>query len=167
MSDITVDLHEVAKFLSDLGALEGTIIPLAHRYMRISVDTMEAEVGGRTPVGATSNLRGSIGTEIRGMRLNLRGEVGTSILYGEPAERGRRAGRQPPLDPIEYWVIRKGIAPPGPESRSAAYLIARAIGRHGTRGAHMFERGFEAAEPRVLNLWRGLPGKIAQELSRG
>jgi hypothetical protein len=167
VSDITVDMHEVAKFLSDLGALEGTIIPLAHRYMRISVDTMEAEVVGRTPVGATGNLRGSIGTEIRGARLDIRGEVGTAILYGEPAERGRRSGRMPPVDPIEYWVVRKGIAPAGPESRNVAWLIARAIGHHGTKGAHMFERGFEAAEPKVLSLWRGLPDRIAQELSRG
>jgi hypothetical protein len=72
----------------------------------------------------------------------------------------------PPVDAIEFWVIRKRIAPPE-EARGVAFLIARAIGAHGTQGAHMFEEGFRAAEPAVLNLWRGLPAEIAQELARG
>jgi hypothetical protein len=162
--EIRVDLHEVEKFLRDLGTIDRIVIPKAHRYMRISVDTIQAEVVARTPVN-TGALRGSIGTEIRGERLDLRGEVATSILYGEPVEYGRKPGKMPPVDAIEYWVIRKGIAG-GDEARGVAFAIARAIGRRGTKGAHMFEEGFKAAEPRVDNLWRGLPGEIAQELTK-
>jgi hypothetical protein len=71
----------------------------------------------------------------------------------------------PPVDAIEMWVIRKGIAPAG-ESRSAAYAIAKTIGEFGTQGAHMFERGFEAARRQVDNLWRGLPERIVTRLTR-
>lgn len=164
MSEIRIDAHELKRFLEDLDILENVIIPKAHRYMRISVDVLEAQIAARTPVGATGNLRSATATEIRGARLNITGEVTNPVLYAEPVERGRRPGKMPPVDAIEYWVIRKGIAAPGPESRATAWLIARAIGAHGTKGAHMFEEGLNASEPSILSLWRGLPGEIVREL---
>lgn len=164
MTDIRVDVSELEQFLGSLEDVERVVAPRVRRMMRISLDTIEAGVVARTPVNL-GLLRGSIGTEIRGARLNLHGEVATANLYAEPVEKGRRAGRMPPIDAIELWVVRKRIAPPD-QARGVAFLIARAIGAHGTQGAHMFEEGFRAAEPHVLNLWRGLPAEIVRELAR-
>jgi hypothetical protein len=164
--EIRIDLSEVEKFFKNLESMDRIVAPRAHRLMRISVDTMEAEVVGRTPVGATGQLRGATATEIRGTRLNLIGEVTNPLLYAPIVERGRRPGKMPPVDTIEYWVRRKGIAG-GEEARGVAFVIARAIGARGTKGAAMFWKGFEAAEPHVLNLWRGLPGEIVEALARG
>ena len=56
-----------------------------------------------------------------------------SIEYGrDPAE------EMPPVDAIERWVKRKGIAK-GKDARSTAFAIARSIQKNGTR-PHPFLR---------------------------
>lgn len=57
--------------------------------------------------------------------------IGPSVRYAEWVFRGRRAGTQPPFQAIFDWVRVRGIG--GSNPREAAFLIARAIGRRGTR----------------------------------
>jgi hypothetical protein len=38
--------------------------------------------------------------------------------------------------------------------KQIAFLIRRKIAKQGTEGAHMFEKGFEAAEPHIRNIFR-------------
>jgi hypothetical protein len=47
---------------------------------------------------------------------------------------GRIAGKQPPIDAIEKWLIQKGIKPIDDKMKisSLAFLIARKIAREGT-----------------------------------
>ena len=46
-----------------------------------------------------------------------------------------------------------------------AYLIARAIGRRGTRpGARMFEKAFASETPAVMRLWAEMGDRIADRL---
>ncbi len=52
--------------------------------------------------------------------------------YGKFLDKGRRPGKQPPLDRIREWCRLRGI----PER--AAYPIARKIGRFGTRPTNYF-----------------------------
>ena len=50
------------------------------------------------------------------------------IEYGtDPRE------KMPPVDAIERWVVRKGIARKGKASRQAAWAIAKFIQKHGTK----------------------------------
>jgi len=131
-----------------------------------SVAIVEEQVVGLTPVGATGNLRQSITTEVRGAAFQkMRGYVFTPIAYGLPVEEGRAPGRFPPIDPIELWVIRKRIAPAN-EARRVAFLIARSIARHGTKGAFMFERGLDKATPKVISIWDDLPVRIVEAMAR-
>jgi hypothetical protein len=48
---------------------------------------------------------------------------------------GRVAGRMPPIESIEKWLIQKGIKPIEDKMKisSLAYLIARKIGKEGTK----------------------------------
>ena len=48
---------------------------------------------------------------------------------------GRIAGKQPPSDAIEKWLVQKGITPieKNMSISSLAYLIARKIGQSGTK----------------------------------
>jgi len=140
------------------------------RALRVSIDHIEEQVAGRTPVN-TGQLRGSTATEIRGSKTDLRGIVGTPLIYGLPVEMGREPGKMPPVDAIEYWVIRKGIASP-PESRSVAFLIARAIGAGTSRGimrpgggARMFEQGLDASMPTVEKVFDGAVERIVERLA--
>ncbi len=56
----------------------------------------------------------------------------TMAEYGEYVDQGRRPGKQPPISKIKQWCRIKGI----PET--AAYPIARKIGRFGKAGTYFF-----------------------------
>lgn len=101
-------------------------------------------IARRTPVGWSGVLRGGYDTEIRFRNTpRVRGAIVNPALYHDPAEEGRRPGKPPPTEAIIPWVASKLGIPPGPERRSTAFLVARAIGRRGTTGAHMVEEGWE------------------------
>jgi hypothetical protein len=124
----------------------------------------EREVARHTPVGATGMLASSITHEVRGTGLSLYTRVFSEDLPVKVSavEWGRRPGRMPPWGPgsaLELWVRRKlgsGL--------HVAFLIARAIGRRGTRGQRMFERGARAARPLIEGRWRVFCLRIAGRL---
>ena len=158
------ELQDVIRKFDRAGRVAGRE---ARRTMTKSVNIIEEQVTGRTPKN-TGKLQQSIDTDVSGSALTeITGKVFTPLVYGRPVEFGRKAGKWPPRDAIEYWVIRKGLAAPGKESRSVAFLIARAIGRGVSKGimrpdggAKMFTKGLKAARPHVERLWAALPGKI-------
>jgi len=146
---------------------------------RINRDTVtamahgvKAEVVPRTPIGHTASLAGSIevgGPFHKGQKYIA--EVSSSgVVYAEPVEWGRRPGRMPPYRDLIPWVrfkMRQG-AFSGPAAtgrkrlsaksekaaRSIAYLIARRIGKVGTKGAHMFSMGLKAAKGKLSAITR-------------
>ena len=62
-------------------------------------------------------------------------QVNSAVLFGYEYLGGRRAGKQPPIQEIEKWLIAKGIQPieKNLSISSLAFLIARKIGREGTK----------------------------------
>jgi len=57
----------------------------------------------------------------------------------------------PPVEAIEYWVVRKlGVS--GPEASSVAFAIANAIKARGTKGVFMFQEGLKAATPTIKKI---------------
>ncbi|MBU1067666.1 hypothetical protein KKE60_07745 [Patescibacteria group bacterium] len=153
--------------LSDLEDLTSEF-PEASREARIAriteaLNLLEREIKQRTPWGAGPiHLRDTIypsGPHVQGN--NVWGSIGTPLEHGEPVEYGTRP-HFPPIAPIQFWVEKKlGLA--GAEARSAAFLIARTISVHGTKGAHMFEKGFEAAESRVIRILENIPDDIVRK----
>jgi hypothetical protein len=98
-------------------------------------------------------------------RLEMRGEsawgmVGTPAIYGESVEYGTRP-HFPPIKPILFWVEKK-LGLMGKEAKSAAFCIARAISKRGTKGQHMFEKGFEMNEARVIEILNRIPEDIVK-----
>lgn len=57
------------------------------------------------------------------------------FLFGYEYLGGRRAGKMPPVKDIEKWILAKGLKPMEDHlsTSSLAFLIARKIGREGTR----------------------------------
>lgn len=138
------------------------------RDLRNTLDVMgavaEREVARRTPVGATAMLSHSITHEARGSGTAVLCRVFSEDLPVKVAsvEFGRRPGRMPPWGPgsaLELWVRRKRGG-----GLQAAFLIARAIGRRGTRPRRMFRRGARAARPMIRAQWEQFVRRAKERL---
>lgn len=167
MSGLTIelDLSDIVGFSNDLGRVRGYASTEMRNATTASLNVLEANIVRRTPVNV-GILRNSISHRINGTPLNLDGEVFTAIPYGLPVENGRKAGKMPPVNAIRVWAIRKmGLS--DAEADSAAYLIARAIGKRGTKGAFMFRDGFAESKPIIIRLLETIPRKILARLERG
>jgi len=164
LTELTITVRGLEEVQALLRRFPQVVEAETRNTMRKSVDHMQEQVSGRTPVN-TGALRGSIGTHITGSLVGgaLVGRVSTSIPYAEPVEFGRKKGKMPPVDAIEMWVVRKGIAR-GEDTRSVAFVIARAIGRRGTKGRYMFRDGFDAGKDRVIRLWDSLLDNVLGRL---
>ncbi len=81
--------------------------------------------------------------EASGKKVSGEFERGLEIKYGPNQATlsgyvylgGRLAGKQPPTAPIEAWLRQKGITPIESKMKisTLAFLIARKIGKEGTR----------------------------------
>lgn len=160
---MSVDANSVIAFVEKLHQFDSTLNSEARRTMQQSVDVMEAQIAAYTPVN-TGTLRAGTTTDILGRGFNVQGVIVNPLTYAVAVENGRKPGRMPPIDAIQLWVIRKGIAGRD-DSRSVAFLIARAIGRRGTKGAFMFKKGYQAALPTVKQLWSDFPGRVVRRLT--
>lgn len=150
-----------------LDALSGAPADLdrALRAMVYSAGTLvHAEIVQRTPVDLGA-LRASIRLEVTGFADTLSAHISTGMQYADAVEQGRRPGRKPPpVSAILPWVQRNISGAEDPES--AAFLIARSIGRKGTKGAHMFEEGAKAGAPRVRALFEHGAAAFARKWNR-
>lgn len=153
---------QIERLASRFAQANGMIQDVMYRGMATSLDIVEQGVVNHMPVNS-GELRRSPQKLVRGVGLNVEGQYATNSPYGWPVERGRRPGQPPPTEAIKLWVIRRGIAT-GKAADSIAYLIARAIGRRGTKGAFMFEKGAEAAAPAVSQVWVKTAERITGQL---
>ena len=160
--EIELDTSEIEALIREIPGFNFTIFAEMRKAMKEALDVLHAEITARTPVN-TGTLRQSIQPVIRGQAPSFVGEVGSPLIYGWPVERGRRPGKMPPVDAIELWVNRK-LGLQGNEAKSVAFLVARAIGRRGTRGEAMFFRGTEAARPRVEQIWNNVPSRARERI---
>lgn len=115
---------------------------------------LQREVQDITPsgVGGGGGLKGSISArEPRVLADNVIGTVATSIAHAIPVELGTRP-HFPPVDALVDWVRAK-FGARGKEAERIAGAVARKIAVHGTEGAHMFERGFDANAAQVRRMY--------------
>ncbi len=106
------------------------------RGMTRSVIAVEGDAKRNAPVDR-GQLRRSLTHTVKASGRDIVGTVGTNLLYARVVEEGRRPGSQPPTAPIAAWATRHGIP------TTAAYVIARAIGRRGTRPRPYLKPAFE------------------------
>lgn len=109
---------------------------------------LEREIKERAPAGASNLLRNSI--QARPLEIapdGIAGKVSTTLDYAIPVELGTRPHR-PPVAPILDWVEAK-LGLTGEEAEEAAYKIASAIAKRGTKGRFMFERGYQENLPQL------------------
>jgi hypothetical protein len=90
--------------------------------------------------------------------------------YWYYVERGRKAGKFPPIDKLREWIKAKPIiAQPMkngkvPKPKQLAYLIGRKIARRGTKGTQALER---ASERTYQSFRYALEQAIALDIEEG
>ena len=89
--------------------------------------------------------------------------------YWAYIEYGRRAGKFPPIQSIEDWVVRKRIVPRGNTTvPQVSYLIARKISREGVPPKHAAEGTVESVVKNVFleRLYLAIGQDVKQALSQ-
>ncbi|MBW2606139.1 MAG: hypothetical protein JRD05_00740 [Deltaproteobacteria bacterium] len=149
---------------------------LTMMYPKISMDVRESKlteamalleraVKLKTPEGAGPiHLRDSIHPKVSISGKKVKGLLGTPLAHGEPREFGTKP-HFPPIGPIQHWVEKK-LGKSGDEAKSIAFAIAITIARRGTKGAHMFDKGFEENEAQVKRILESIPAEIITRLRK-
>lgn len=134
------------------------------RRLTEAVLLLERDVKLNTPVGAGPiHLRDTIFSRVQDGDPVTVGIVGTPLQHGLPVEMGTKP-HFPPVAPIRHWVERKlGLS--GREADSAAFAIARAISKRGTKGAGMFAKAIEDNEAAIIRLLESIPADIIREVN--
>ncbi|MFA5089147.1 MAG: hypothetical protein WC552_08980 [Candidatus Omnitrophota bacterium] len=156
-----VDIKDLEKLMKDY--------PEASNKATISRVTemtnfLERVIKFKTPEGVgPTHLRDTIfhkveyGTPIRGL-------IGTPVEYGEAVEYGTKP-HMPPRRPIIYWVSKR-LHLSGRELREAVRNICWHIYQHGTKGAHMFENGFNENKDFITKTFEKIPDDIVKSLKK-
>lgn len=108
---------------------------------------------GHTPIGATSNLRNKTVFQIREMGMEQmlqfrQGARSRDFFYGRAVRGGRRPGRMPPVEALIPWVRAK-LHVSEARVRGVAFVVARAIGRRGTKPNPYHVRALQAMMPNI------------------
>ena len=91
-------------------------------------------------------FQGNLGRSVQVTEASAtRGVMGVGERYGGAVEFGRRAGKMPPVAAIERWASIKLGAP------GAGFVIARKIGKVGTKANPFVEPAFRSEAPAALN----------------
>jgi hypothetical protein len=145
--------------LRDVANIDTFVLDDMTLTMYRAVNVAEAAIVQRWPVGATGLSRQAWGTAVeRGVNA-VKGTISNPLDYALFVEKGRGPGKPPPIAPIELWV-RRVLAIPEPESRRVAFLVARAIGRRGTKGAAAVEKGIAAVKGLIEADFRNIPARV-------
>lgn len=119
--------------------------------MTTSLVLVEGEMKRLAPRD-TGRLQGSITHKITGGGSSLTGVVAPGVRYGYWVEYGRRPGKRPPIDAISGWARRHGGNP---------FMIARAIGRRGTRKQPFVAPALQKHEGKIRQIFSRLGVQIA------
>lgn len=153
------------------------------RAMEQSVRVVEAEVKPLTPVGVSSMLRNSIGSEVTvSLGGTIIGRIGSSMkneVYPKVMEFGREPGHwisPEGMESLIRWVHVKGLAGNRTasgrrrgsqfnqlvEDATVAGAIAMAIYRRGIKGRHFLSTGFQRSRSRVIDFFEAAQARIAK-----
>jgi len=107
--------------------------------MRDSVLQIDRDAKKNAPV-SDGILRASILPGVRMSGSEVEGVVGTDLNYAPYMEFGTRP-HWPPIAALERWAYKH---------HTSAFLVARAIARHGTKPRRFMQQAFETNEDNII-----------------
>ena len=135
-SGVSIQVLGLDELRRDMRKPESVLKPAERALDKASAKTMELAVKGAP--SDRGHLRNSI-TIDRLKRFVRR--VGSGLPYAKPVEFGSRP-HWPPLASLQPWARRHGF----PAGRQGAFLVARAIARHGTKAKPFLNPALDRVE---------------------
>lgn len=155
MAAIEIRIEGLEKLQAGLSAGPTTLASEVRTAMQAGSLLIEGTARGLAPKD-TGRLAGSITHKISGGGANLQSRIGPSVAYGPFAEKGRRAGTPPPVGAVRGWATRHGMNP---------YVLARAIGRKGTKGKPYMEPAFRQNVNGVIRLFDKVAATVVARMA--
>jgi len=126
-----------------------------------SVIQIEADAKRTVPTD-THTLQRSITHEVTASANDVTGRVGTNLQYAPVVEFGRSAGAtMPPPDALTGWLARHGM------DASAAFVVARSIGRRGIRARPYLMPALEKNRADITREMTAVLQRISARLAAG
>jgi len=152
--DLAPNLTQAARRGAAAGIQEGILLLERVVKEKIIAGRAERHFG---PAIFTGTLEQQVVTEMSAAGINPEGFVGVAPPADEYAltlEEGRTPGaRMPPSDALVPWATEKlGVTGTDKQIAGVAFVIARAIGRQGFPGVHMFANAVAEQEGNVVRL---------------
>lgn len=156
------------------------------KAMNKAVIYTASQIKPLVPVGVSSRLKNSIGSEVVQELGSIIGRVGSSLkdeVYPKVMEFGRAPGTNisnEGMESLTRWVHVKRISgvysvkthqrlgkkvDQHAQDRAAAYMIALSIFRHGIKGRHYMQKGFEKSKNQIQTYFNQAIDAIVQELT--
>jgi HK97 gp10 family phage protein len=155
---IKVDTKGFQEFQkSVLNALEKSNSHLVSA-LKTAVTVVTLAAKNTVPVGATGELRRSIGSDID--ERSLIGIVGLDFPgrnYGIYVEKGTRP-HMPPIGALDRWANQRGLNP---------YAVAKSIARKGTKAQPFMKPAYEKNEKFIRRQFSEANEKIVRDMSHG
>lgn len=167
MTNYSIEYKGLNKQLSKLKYFDNYFNQRLTTAMKKTVNTVEANVKPLTPVGVSSRLRNSIGSEvIVEAPGSIIGRVGSSLKsekYPQVMEYGRKPGTMPPPSELLRWVHLK-IRPEPWKEYNVALNIARKIKARGIKGKHFMRDGFKKSKALVNKYFSQAGAQLVKDL---
>jgi hypothetical protein len=112
----------------------------------LGVESDAAQELDRASRNFEGDVKGSLYSRADLTNTGVVGVIGAASDHAIYAHEGRRPGKQPPTAALVPWVRKKLNVEPA-RARSVAFLVARKIGRRGTRGTPFLARPFRESLP--------------------
>ena len=158
MADIKVNIRiEGLDEVQERLAYDSLVAPAVERMLRRAALTIEGEAKGLAPVD-TGRLRASITSVVEPDRA----VIAPAVFYGAHVEFGTRP-HWPPLAALQPWASRHGF----PAGSPGAFLVARAIARHGTRPQPYMQPAAEASVDEITGFAEDAAREIQEGWERG
>ena len=151
--EISVRIEGLEKLQAGAAAAPATLLSETRTALTAGSLLVEGTARSLAPKD-TGRLGGSITHQISG----LTSRIGPSVAYGLYVEKGRRPGKPPPVSAIEPWARRRGANP---------FLVARAIGRRGTKPRPFLVPALTQSTPRIVALFAKVGLKVVSRMAGG
>jgi hypothetical protein len=152
---IDVRIEGLEKLQAGVAAAPATLASEVRTAMMAGSLLVEGTARSLAPKD-TGRLAGSITHAISGGGASLTSRIGPSVSWGIYVERGRRPGKPPPVSAIAPWARRHGANP---------FLVARAIGRRGTKARPFLVPALTKSQGRIVALFTKVGATVVARMA--